>query len=124
MRRGSGRPSGGAGAGATCRKAARANDAPYACAGGKRCVRQSRWFWQCVADDFNAATSGWATQAPKPDASGTCRFWPGLHEQCGGKAAACDPAVQGECKDAPFAGACCLEGKCTRQNEWYWQCEQ
>jgi hypothetical protein len=114
------------GAGGSCRGPLLCKDAPfagYACAGGKRCVRQNRWFWQCVDDGFNAATSGWAMQAPKPDTSGACRTFPGLYEQCGGAAGTCDPAVNGECKDAPFAGACCLEGSCKRQNPSYWQCE-
>ncbi|KAI8464138.1 MAG: hypothetical protein J3K34DRAFT_492985 [Monoraphidium minutum] len=86
----------------------------YSCANGLGCVRQNRYFWQCLPADFTP-TDEWRTATPGPPAKApdgaACSAWPLLNQQCGGAGGACRG---GACKDHPWAGACCVEGGCTR----------
>lgn len=87
-----------------------------ACTSGWSCVRQHRWYYQCLPD--GSVATGAVTPAPAVVANGTVIP---KYGQCGGAGGVC--SRYSACADAAFAGYTCDGGQsCQRQQMYFWQC--
>lgn len=120
-------------------------DAQYVvCAPGNSCVRQSKWYWQCLphvspapaphssgrrlqAGAFAAQTPAASRLGQMPDPQPSIVPAPSGsrapdYGQCGGAGSSCPLANKAQCIDLQYLDCASGTFQCVRQNQWYWQC--
>lgn len=109
------------GAGGECSKFY-CNDAQFpgvSCTNGWSCVRQHRWYYQCLPGGTNSTTTSTGSSTSITTVVNSTAI--PAYGQCGGAGGLCTKFSA--CADAAFRGYTCANGyNCQRQQLYFWQC--